>query len=93
MYDLLREIVGAAMKYRIFHPDEAARIGPYAYDKRLVGQDCTIRCVMKPIGGEHRYGVKTKAGAYTILLESTLRKQFERGWWSDCVWQPRREAR
>lgn len=83
------------MKHPIFHHDEEARIGPYAHDKRLVGRCCTIRIMMKPIAGEHRYGVKTASGMYAIVLESTLQKQFEAGDWGsrDCVWQPNREAR
>jgi len=83
------------MNYPIFHPDETARIGPYAYDRRLVGEDCTIVTLMKPIGGEHRYGVRTDSGIYTIVLESTLRKKWERCDWGMLrgIWQPRREAR
>lgn len=83
------------MKYPIFHPDEEARIGPQAYDRRMVGQDCTVRCIMKPIAGEHRYGVKTDDGMYSIVLESTLQKLFKRSDWRamKSIWQPRREAR
>jgi hypothetical protein len=83
------------MKHPIFHPDEEARIGRYAHDSRLIGQGCTVRCLMKPIGGEHRYGVKTESGMYTIVLESTLQKQFERSDWGMLrgIWQPKREAR
>lgn len=81
------------MSHPIFHVDEEAHIGPRAHDRRMIGRTCTIRCIMKPIGGEHRYGVKTSSGLYTILLESTLVKEFERGNWAGCVWQPRREAR
>lgn len=78
------------MTYPKFHVDEEARVGPYAYDRRMIGRTCTVKCIMKPIGGEHRYGVRTPSGMYTVVLESTLEKQFERGKWSDCAWQPRR---
>ena len=78
------------MNYRRFHVGEEARVGTAAYDRRLIGAVCTIRSVMKPIGGEHRYAISTASGIYGIVLESTLRKMFDRGRWSDCVWQPRR---
>ena len=52
-----------------------------------------IEGLMTPIAGEHRYGVSTKSGTCTILLESTLQKRFEPGDWCGCDWQPRREAR
>lgn len=83
------------MKHPIFHPDEEARIGPYAHDRSLVGQICTVQCLMKPIGDEHRYGIKTDGGVYTILLESTLQKRFKRSDWGalKTVWQPKRHAR
>lgn len=84
------------MKYPIFHIGETARVGPYAYNRRLVGEDCKIEAIMKPIGGENRYGVVTEdTGTYTILLESTLRKVWERCDWGMLrgVWQPKREAR
>lgn len=77
----------------LFHLGETACIGPYAYDRRTVGQRCKINCIAVPIDGEYRYGVSTENGMYTIVLEATLEKVFERGRWSDCAWQPRRAAR
>lgn len=81
------------MKHPIFHEGEDARVGPQAYDRRMIGRVCTVESIKAPIGGEHRYGVTTKSGMHTIVLESTLQKLFERGRWSDCAWQPRRAAR
>lgn len=81
------------MKHPIFHPDEEARVGPQAYDRRMIGRCVDVKCVMRPIDGEHRYGVKTQSGMYAVVLESTLQKAFERGRWIDCTWQPKREAR
>lgn len=78
------------MNHPMFHVDETARIGRSACDRRMIGAECTIVSVMKPLGGEHRYAVATASGLSTIVLESTLRKQFERGRWIDCAWQPRR---
>lgn len=80
------------MSHPIFHIDEEARIGPAAYDRRMVGRLCTINRMLPPLGGEHRYAVSTKSGMHTIVLESTLRKQFERGRWCDIstIWRPNR---
>lgn len=65
------------MSYPVFHLGETARIGPYAYDRRSVGQRCKINCIAVPIDGEYRYGVSTDSGMYTIVLEATLEKVFE----------------
>jgi hypothetical protein len=83
------------VSHPIFHLGEVARIGPYVSDRRMIGSVCSIRAMMLPINGEHRYGVSTPSGLYGIVLENTLRKVFERGRWSDpaCVWRPKREAR
>lgn len=81
------------MKHPIFHVDEEARVGQRAYDRRMIGRCCTIKCIMPPVGGEHRYAVRTASGIHTVVLESTLVKLFERGRWINCAWQPRWEAR
>ena len=81
------------MKHPLFHLDEEARVGIYATNKSIRGRACTIRAVLKPVEGENRYRIRTLSGEYSIVLESTLRKTFERGRWSDCAWQPRWEAR
>lgn len=65
------------MSYPLFHPDEEARIGPYAYDHRMIGRVCKVESLVSPIGGEWRYAVSTPSGMYTIVLESTLEKVFE----------------
>lgn len=80
------------MNNPLFRPDEKARVGRYAHDRRFVGQQCTVIRALDPIGGEHRYIVDV-SGTTTILLEVTLQKVFERGDWRGCVWQPKREAR
>lgn len=81
------------MSYPAFHPGERARIGPYAFDRRIVGESCVIERIASPIYGEYRYGVSTDSGMYTVVLESTLERRFEKGYWRDCVWRPKREAR
>lgn len=83
------------MKHPIFHPDEEARIGPYASDEGLRGSDCKIVQILPPICGEYRYLVATPWLIFTTVLESTLRKRFERSDWGMLrgIWQPKREAR
>lgn len=81
------------MSYPIFHPDEEAQINNFTHDWRVVGQHCTIRSVMKPIGGENRYAVRTDSGLYSVVLESSLHKRFERSDWGMLrgIWQPKRD--
>jgi hypothetical protein len=79
------------VKHPIFHPDEEARVGRTAYDKRLIGAVCKIEAIKAPIYGEWRYLVTTPSGLASIVLESTLVKQFEAGDISH-IWR-QREAR
>jgi hypothetical protein len=83
------------MNNPMYRPDEEARIGPYAYDRRMIGRACKIESVLSPIGGEWRYAVSTASGMSTIVLEATLMKQHERGDWRDTayIFWPQREAR
>lgn len=83
------------MKHPKFHPEEEARIGPAAYDRRMIGRVCKIEDIKTPIEGEWRYLVTTESGLSSILLESTLKKQYERGDWRDMAYffWPQREAR
>jgi len=58
------------VKHPISHIDEEVRVGPAAYDRRMIGRMCTI------------------------VLESTLRKVWERAAaGSTALGSPRREAR
>lgn len=92
------------MNHPIFHPNEEARIGPHAYDRRMAGRECKIESLVSPEQGEWRYAVSTQSGMCTIVLESTLQKLFKRSDWGamksywygkpDCyIWRPKREAR
>jgi hypothetical protein len=83
------------MKHRRFHKGEEVRVGPQAYDRRMIGRVCRIESVKPPIEGEWRYLVTTESGLSSILLECTLRKQYERGDWRDMAYffWPKREAR
>jgi hypothetical protein len=83
------------MKNPSFIPGEEARIGPQAYDRRMIGRVCKVESIVSPIGGEWRYAVSTASGMSTIVLESTLRKEYERGDWRDMAYffWPQREAR
>jgi hypothetical protein len=83
------------MKHPAFHPNEEARVGPYAYDRRMIGRVCRIEEIKPPIEGEWRYLVSTPSGMASIVLERTLQKQYERGDWRDMAYffWPQREAR
>lgn len=84
------------MTYPIFHPDEEARLSAYTFDWRIANQHCKVLSVLKPIGGDHRYAVKTLGdGVCSIVLESSLLKKWERSDWGMLrgIWQPKREAR
>lgn len=83
------------MNYRRFHVGEEARIGPQAYDRRMIGRACRIESILTPLEGEWRYAVSTASGMSTIVRESTLRKEFERGDWRDMayIFWPQREVR
>lgn len=83
------------MKHPTFRPNEEARVGPQAFDRRMIGRVCRIESIVSPIEGEWRYVVSTPSGLSSILLESTLRKQYERGDWRDMayIFWPQREAR
>jgi hypothetical protein len=83
------------MKHPIFHPGDEARVGPQAYDRRMIGRVCRIESLASPIEGEWRYIVSTASGMSSILLEATLKKQYERGDWRDMayIFWPQRCAR
>ena len=81
------------MSVPIFHPGEEAHIGRAAADRRMRGVICTIESVKPQMLGEWRYVVSTSSGLTAMVLESTLCKEFERGLWACCAWQPKREAR
>jgi hypothetical protein len=83
------------MNHPIFHVDEEARVGPYAYDRRMIGRVCRIEEIKPPIEGEWRYLVSTPSGMASIVLERTLQKQYERGDWRDMAYffWPQRVAR
>ena len=66
------------MSIPLFDPGETARIGPQAYDRRMIGRKCSIEAVLLPIAGEHRYAVLTESGMGTIVLEATLQKVSQR---------------
>lgn len=76
------------MKHPTFYVDEEVRVGRGAYDRRLIGAQCTVKRLMKPIAGEHRYIVETVTGITSVVLESTLQKV--KIPWSECVFQPKR---
>jgi hypothetical protein len=77
------------MKPTYYRPGEEVTIGPYAHDRRYVGQVGVVVQVLQPMFEEHRYAVRVR-GVRAIFLEGTLRKRFVSGDWSGCVWQPRR---
>lgn len=79
------------MKHPAFYVDETVRVGRSAYDRRMIGAQCTVKRVFTPIGGEYRYAVETVSGLSTIVLESTLQKVVIP--WSECVFQPKRALR
>lgn len=78
-----------------FIPGEEARVGPAAYDRRMIGRVCKVEGIKAPVEGEWRYLVTTASGMSSIVLESTLKKQYERGDWRDMayIFWPQREAR
>lgn len=83
------------MKNPSFIPGEEARVGPAAYDRRMIGRVCKIESIASPIDGMWRYVVSTPSGMSSILLEGSLNKEYERGDWRDMayiVWF-QREAR
>lgn len=79
------------MKHPAFYVDEEVRVGPSAFDRRMIGRQCTVKRVLRPIGGEYRYAVETVTGMSTVVLESTLKHV--KIPWSECVFQPRRAIR
>lgn len=86
------------MSYPKFHEGEEARVGPAAYDRRMVGRTCRIESIKPPAEGEWRYLVSTPSGMASIVLESTLQKQYELGDWRDMayitgIWRPNRISR
>lgn len=62
------------MSNPVFHPGEQVRVGPYAYDRRMIGKVCRVERIVTPIYGEHRYAVSAPGGMSTIVLESTLQR-------------------
>ena len=50
------------MKHPIFHPGDEARVGPQAYDRRMIGRVCRIESLASPIEGEWIYIVSTASG-------------------------------
>ena len=83
------------MNHPKFHEGEEARVGPYAYDRRMIGRTCRVESIKSPIEGEWRYLVSTPSGMASIMLEHSLQKQYERGDWRDMayIFWPQREAR
>lgn len=83
------------MKHPTFHPGEEARVGPCAYDRRMIGRACRIESIASPIEGMWRYVVSTPSGMSSIMLEGSLNKQYERGDWRDMAYffWPQREER
>lgn len=83
------------MKQPLFHPDEEVRVGRSAYDRRMIGRMCRIESIKSPIEGEWRYLVSTASGMSSIMLESSLKREYERGDWRDMAYffWPQREAR
>lgn len=63
------------MSNPVFHPGDEVRVGPYAYDRRMIGKVCKVEGVLPPIQGEHRYAVSEPGGMSTIVLESTLQRK------------------
>ena len=70
-----------------YRPSEEVMIGPYAHNKRFVGQVGIVVNELEPIHGECRYAVLVR-GRREIFLQVTLRKIHKGGNWDDCVWQP-----
>lgn len=60
------------MSNPMFQQGEEVRVGPYAYDRRMIGKVCKVEGVLSPTYGEHRYAVSEPGGMSTIVLESTL---------------------
>lgn len=60
------------MSNPMFQQGEEVRVGPYAYDRRMIGKVCRVERILAPILGEHRYAVSAPGGMSTIVLESTL---------------------
>lgn len=57
-----------------FNPGDDVRVGPYAYDRRMIGKVCRVERIVSPILGEHRYAVSAPGGMSAIVLESTLQR-------------------
>lgn len=51
------------MNYPLFHVGEAVRVGPEAYDRRMIGRVCKVESIKAPVQGEWRYLISTERGA------------------------------
>lgn len=76
------------MSYPLFHEGEEARVGPAAYDRRLIGRVCKIESIKAPVQGEWRYLISTESGLASIVLQSTLKKHYKPGDVTS-IWRPR----
>lgn len=85
-------MAGIDMNYPLFHVGEAVRVGPEAYDRRMIGRVCKVESIKAPVQGELRYLISTESGLASIVLQSTLRKHYQPGDIA-TIWRPNRISR